>query len=79
MKFAVLKCINGNFTVHAEGFTDLGKAKVSFHGLCQTLWNADDVITASVITSLMRISMRSQGITKSLIRTFQRNKHEGGQ
>lgn len=49
MKFAVLKCINGNFTVHAEGFTDLGKAKVSFHGLCQTLWNADDVITASVI------------------------------
>lgn len=49
MKFAVLKCINGNFTVHAEGFTDLGKAKVSFHGLCQTLWNADDVQTASVI------------------------------
>lgn len=49
MKFAVLKCINGNFTVHAEGFTDLGKAKGSFHGLCQTLWNADDVQTASVI------------------------------
>lgn len=48
-KFAVIKCINGNFSVHAEGFTDLAKAKVSFHGLCQTLWNADDVITASVI------------------------------
>ena len=49
MKFAVIKCVNGNFSVHAEGFTDLSKAKTSFHGLCQTLWNADDVITASVI------------------------------
>ena len=48
-KFAVIKCVNGNFEIHAEGFTDLAKAKVSFHGLCQSLWNADDVITASVI------------------------------
>ena len=48
-KFAVIKCVNGNFSIHAEGFTDLAKAKVSFHGLCQSLWNADDVITASVI------------------------------
>ena len=48
-KFAVIKCVNGNFSVHAEGFTDLAKAKVSYHGLCQMLWNADDVITASVI------------------------------
>ena len=47
--FAVVKCVNGNFAVHAEGFTDLSKAKVSYHGLCQMLWNADDVITASVI------------------------------
>lgn len=48
-KFAVIKCINGNFSIHAEGFTDLASAKTSFHGLCQNLWNADDVITASVI------------------------------
>jgi len=48
-KFAVIKCINGNFSIHAEGFTDLAKAKVSFHGLCQMLWNADDVQTAAVI------------------------------
>ena len=48
-KFAVITCVNGNFEIYSEGFTDLGKAKVSFHGLCQTLWNADDVITASVI------------------------------
>lgn len=48
-KFAVIKCVNGNFSIHAEGFTDLASAKTSFHGLCQNLWNADDVITASVI------------------------------
>lgn len=49
MVFSVIKCVNGNFEIHAEGFTDLAKAKVSYHGLCQSLWNADDVITASVI------------------------------
>ena len=48
MKYAIIKVINGNFFVHAEGFTDLNNAKVSFHGLCQTLWNAPDVITAEV-------------------------------
>lgn len=49
MKYAVIKCINGNFSVHAEGFTDVNNAKVSYHALCQTLWNADDVITAEVM------------------------------
>jgi hypothetical protein len=48
MKYAVIKCINGNYSVHAEGFTDIDKAKVSYHGLCQTLWNAPDVDTACV-------------------------------
>lgn len=46
MKYAVIKCINGSYSVHAEGFTNLAAAKVNFHGLCQTLWNAPDVITA---------------------------------
>lgn len=49
MKYAVLKCINGNFSVHAEGFTELSKAVVSYFGLCQMLWNADDVITADIM------------------------------
>lgn len=48
MKYAIVKVINGNYSVHAEGITDLNNAKVSFHGLCQTLWNAPDVITAEV-------------------------------
>lgn len=48
MKYAVIKVINGNFSVHAEGFTSADSAKVSFHDLCKTLWNAPDVITAEV-------------------------------
>ena len=31
MKYAVIKCINGNYSIHAEGFTDVSKAKVNFH------------------------------------------------
>ena len=49
MKYAILKCINGNYFVHAEGITSLESAKTQFHGLCETLWNAPDVITAHVM------------------------------
>lgn len=49
MKYAIIKVINGNFFVHAEGITDLGNAKTIFHGLCQTLWNAPDVESAYVM------------------------------
>ena len=48
MKYAILKVINGNYSIHAEGITDLATAKTNFHGLCQTLWNAPDVLTACV-------------------------------
>lgn len=49
MKYAILKVINGNYFVHAEGIMDLSSAKTTFHGLCQTLWNAPDVLTAEVM------------------------------
>lgn len=48
MKYAILKVINGNYSIHAEGITDVSSAKTQFHGLCQTLWNAPDVLTACV-------------------------------
>lgn len=48
MTYAVLKCVNGTYGIHAEGITSLDSAKVSYHGLCQVLWNAPDVITGSV-------------------------------
>ena len=49
MKFAIIKVINGNYFIHAEGITDLANAKTQFHGLCQTLWNAPDVLSAYVM------------------------------
>ena len=49
MIFSIIKVINGNFSIHAEGITDLANAKTNFHGLCQALWNAKDVKTACVI------------------------------
>ena len=49
MKYSIIKVINGNYFIHAEGITDLSAAKVQFHGLCQTLWNAPDVISAYVM------------------------------
>lgn len=49
MKKAIIKCVNGNYSIHAEGINDLATAKTMFHGLCQSLWNAPDVITAEVM------------------------------
>lgn len=49
MKYAIIKVINGNYFIHAEGITDLNSAKSTYHGLCQSLWNASDVITACVM------------------------------
>ena len=48
MKYAIVKVINGHYFIHAEGITVLTNAKTQFHGLCQTLWNASDVISATV-------------------------------
>ena len=49
MKYAIIKVINGNYFIHAEGITTIESAKTQFHGLCQTLWNTPDVITAHVM------------------------------
>lgn len=48
MKYAIIKVINGTYFIHAEGITEIANAKVAFHGVCQDLWNAQDVISASV-------------------------------
>lgn len=49
MKYAIIKVVNGSYSIHSEGITDIGAAKVQFHGLCQTLWNAPDVVSAHVM------------------------------
>ena len=46
MKYAIVKVINGNYFIHAEGFTTMEAAKANYHALCQTLWNTEDVNTA---------------------------------
>lgn len=48
MKLAIIKCVNGNFSVVAEGIETEQAALVQFHGQCQILWNAPDVITGEV-------------------------------
>lgn len=49
MKMAIIKCVNGNYSIHAEGIGNISAAKTQYHGLCQSLWNALDVITAEVM------------------------------
>ena len=49
MVYSIIKCINSHYFIHSEGITDIASAKVQFHGLCQTLWNAPDVTTAYVM------------------------------
>lgn len=48
MKYALIKCSNGAFAIDSE-WSDLTKAKVQFHSVCQKLWNAPDVLTAKVM------------------------------
>ena len=49
MTYAIIECINGTFTVRAEGIQTIEAAKVQYHGRCQTLWNAPDVASAYVM------------------------------
>ena len=48
MKLAIINCINGNFSVVAEGITTEQAARVQFHDRCKVLWNAPDVLTGEV-------------------------------
>ena len=57
MVYAIIKVVNGTYAVHAEGFTDLNSAKVSFHGLCQALWNAPDVLAGISSLSYLFITV----------------------
>lgn len=46
--YAIIQCINGNYSVQSEGYIAVDNAKTTYHGVCQALWNAPDVITAHV-------------------------------
>ena len=49
MAYSIIKVVNGNFSVHAEGFADADAAKVGFFNLCAALWNEQSVNTACVM------------------------------
>ena len=49
MKITVISVINGNFKIDAEyEQSNLQGAIVFFHQRCAALWNAADVVTATV-------------------------------
>ena len=49
MKFAVIHCSNGVFTIDSEWTDAKISAIVNFHTVCTTLWSAEDVEKAAVI------------------------------
>lgn len=47
--FAVVKVVNGNYTVESEWPEDqLNQARMNFHEVCKNLWNEQTVKTAVV-------------------------------
>ena len=48
MVYAVIKVVNGNYSVAAEGKT-ADDAKVFYFGLCQSLWNEPSVLDGCVM------------------------------
>ena len=48
MKYAIIKVINGNFSVHGEYGTNLQSAIIAFHSFCAALWNDPDTTQAMV-------------------------------
>lgn len=47
MKYSVVQCVNGNFSIVSEHNNEQA-ALVAFHDRCKILWNASDVITGAV-------------------------------
>ena len=48
MKYALSQVSNGSFSIVSEHGTDKQAAIVAFHDRCRILWNAPDVVTATV-------------------------------
>jgi len=48
MKYAIIQCVNGNYSIVAEYDDNLEGAIVRFHQVCANLWNTQDVRKAQV-------------------------------
>lgn len=49
LNLAIIQCVNGTYTVAAEGIETEQQGIVNFHSKCAALWNAADVKTATVM------------------------------
>ena len=68
MKYALIQCVNGNFSIVSEHGENLKAARVAFHDRCKILWNASDVITATVAiidSNLTYVDGRIEVITEN--------------
>ena len=48
MRYALIQCVNGNFSIVSEHGSNLQAARVAFHNTCKNLWSAEDVIEGYV-------------------------------
>ena len=48
MKYAIIQCVNGNYSIVAEYENNWEGAIVKFHQTCANLWNSKDVLKAQV-------------------------------
>ena len=48
MKYAIVKIVNGAFSIDSEWNNNIQGAIVKFHSVCGTLWNETTVETATV-------------------------------
>ena len=39
MKLGIIQISDSNFLISSEGYTDLNKARMAFHGLCKNLYS----------------------------------------
>lgn len=49
LNLAIIQCVNGTYTIAAEGIKTEQQGIVNFHNKCATLWNASDVKIATVM------------------------------
>ena len=47
MKYAVIRCTDGNYDVHSE-HPNIEAAKIAFHSYCASLWNDKNTKMATV-------------------------------
>lgn len=53
VKFAVVQISDGNFLINSEGYTDLNKARMAYHGLCRALYSDVENIKEGFTVLLM--------------------------